>query len=493
MFFWFFRRPAPGFHTWQTSALRVSIATADRGDPTPSVAGHGRGSQGLAAAALLPLLLAVAIAGCTPTDPSPVSTDEPESTDPSTARPLCIVASGDTHGWIIPCGCTSSQSGGLLRRGTYIQEQRKAADVVVVDVGGAADGTAPYQRARFRAILDGEQAMKLAVHNLGAAEVAFGPDVLRELQQETGVRFVSANARQSDGTPIAAPWHLVSENQSAPRLLLTGVLSPDFATSDILVTEPADAILGVLKNVNQDYDRLIVLAYLPIDQLRSLAETLPEADVIIGGPTGQALSPERIGQTLVLSATNKGKFLAEVTYAPGDGPPSGRIVEMSPVFPDDEQQTENLTAFRQFLEERDFEAGESGFADRTRLAAVGHQQIAGTESCRDCHAETHTHWAGTGHAEAWQRLLHEGAHVDPYCQQCHTTGYGLTGGFVSVRQSADRTQTGCESCHGPSSAHVADSAVRTPFDARGICLKCHDPENSPHFEFDSYWEQVRHE
>src|ERR1700745_4371010 len=33
-------------------------------------------------------------------------------------HPLVLVVSGDTAGWIVPCGCTSNQSGGLLRRGS---------------------------------------------------------------------------------------------------------------------------------------------------------------------------------------------------------------------------------------------------------------------------------------------------------------------------------------------------------------------------------------
>jgi 2',3'-cyclic-nucleotide 2'-phosphodiesterase (5'-nucleotidase family) len=34
---------------------------------------------------------------------------------------LHILTSGDTSGWITPCGCTSNQSGGLERRATLIQ------------------------------------------------------------------------------------------------------------------------------------------------------------------------------------------------------------------------------------------------------------------------------------------------------------------------------------------------------------------------------------
>ncbi len=44
--------------------------------------------------------------------------------------------------------------------------------------------------------------------------------------------------------------------------------------------------------------RSIVLAYVPEDELRQFAEALPEADAVVGGPTGQPVSPRQAGPTL---------------------------------------------------------------------------------------------------------------------------------------------------------------------------------------------------
>ncbi len=55
-------------------------------------------------------------------------------------RPLVVVASGDTAGWIVPCGCATNQSGGLPRRAACVGRLRRQADVVLVDVGGAVQG-----------------------------------------------------------------------------------------------------------------------------------------------------------------------------------------------------------------------------------------------------------------------------------------------------------------------------------------------------------------
>ena len=406
----------------------------------------------------------------------------------STRQSVCVVASGDTHGWIIPCGCTSNQSGGLLRRASFVTQRSESSLVIPVDVGGAADGTAPYQQERFKAILRGEQAMGLKAHNVGQAELAFGTSVLTELAAETGVTFVSANTTINGRHPFTT--HMTYQ-QGGISIVAIGVVSPQFAVADVEVSEPANAILNVLGSLESRPDFVVVLAYLPLDELRQLAESLPEVDVIFGGPTGQALKPEVIGRTMLVSATNKGKFLATATFTGVGQPIVGDVVELSPIFSDDELQISNLKQFRKFLEERDFSASESGFVDAKAIPVDA--KVAGSQSCRECHEETNNHWDTIAHSHAWQTLQHEGAHVDPACQQCHTTGYGLPEGFATMKSGAMRQNVGCESCHGPSAAHVANAEIRTPFDATGSCRKCHDEENSPLFDLETYWEKVKHE
>src|SRR5438094_573401 len=75
------------------------------------------------------------------------------------SKPLYLVASGDTAGWLMPCGCTSNQSGGLLRRATYLDALRGKGAVIYVDAGGAPGGTSGYQKLKFESILAGEKKM----------------------------------------------------------------------------------------------------------------------------------------------------------------------------------------------------------------------------------------------------------------------------------------------------------------------------------------------
>ena len=272
-----------------------------------------------------------------------------------------VVISGDTAGWLAPCGGASNQSGGLLRRGSYVRDLRQQADVVVADVGGAPAGRSAYDRLKFQAILQGEAALGTVAHNIGAAEAALGAEFLRKCAGEpeasapgrndiedrnNTVPLLSANVRDQQGHLVGEAIHLV--RAGTHRLALVGVMSPRYAAAGLQVTAPQQAVLDAIRSAPGPYDALIVLAYMPEDELRQLAEALPEADVVAGGPTGQPLAPELVGPTLLVSATRQGKFLVRLDAPPpgAAGRWSGRVEELDGRFPDDPRQTANLNQFR---------------------------------------------------------------------------------------------------------------------------------------------------
>jgi 2',3'-cyclic-nucleotide 2'-phosphodiesterase (5'-nucleotidase family) len=139
----------------------------------------------------------------------------------------------------VPCGCASNQSGGLPRRGAYVEglREERGERPVVLDAGGAPGGTSPYDRVRFEAILRGKAAMGIVAHNIGAAEAALGPDELRRLARDHGAPFVSANVREPSGATVA-PSHVMVETGSW-RVLVTGVLDAEFATPELRVRRRA--------------------------------------------------------------------------------------------------------------------------------------------------------------------------------------------------------------------------------------------------------------
>jgi hypothetical protein len=403
---------------------------------------------------------------------------------------LAVVVSCDTAGWIVPCGCSSKQAGGLPRRATYVQRISATADVLLADAGGAPGGTSPYDRAKFEYVLRGEAAIHCAAHNIGAAEAKLGADELRRLGEKVHAPFVSTNVRDARGEPIAV-GHRIVERGSA-RVAILGVLSPKFVAAGLKIDDPAEAVLRLVSTLKGKYDVLLVLAYLPEDELEALASRIPEADLVVGGPTRQSIAPRRSGPTVWGATTNKGKFLVHLERSAKGSVWDGKIIELDTAYEDDATQIANLTAFREELSRADFSAAETSFSQLPSGNLPADFQIAGTEACETCHAADCESWRGSRHGNAWQTLLDKGAQMDPYCQHCHTTGYGLPGGFSSLRTGAERVNIGCENCHGPSQAHARRPSVKTLYDARDRCVHCHDHENSPKFNYASFWDQIAH-
>jgi hypothetical protein len=407
-------------------------------------------------------------------------------------KQIALVASGDTAGWLTPCGCSSNQSGGLLRRATYLGNIEETAEIVLVDVGGAAAGNSTYDRLKFEAILSGELAMGLAVHNLGASEAALGPEYLREVAKRLHVPFISANLRDAAGKRVTEPYHMI--RVCGRKLAIVGVLAMQFQSAGCRISEPRQAVLDLLAEIREKYDSLIVLAYLPEAELRAFAAELPEADLVIGGPTGQCLAPVKVGPLQLASATNKGKFLVSFTAEPNAASLkwTGGVLEMTEKYSDEAEQTKNVTAFRERLAAKDLSAEQSGLGPLSTITFPKQFQIAGSARCQECHAAEFKQWESSSHHHAFETLTSKGAQMDSYCQRCHVNGFGWDGGFVSAKKAVGHTHVGCEDCHGPSLPHVSNAKIKTPLAAKEQCALCHDHENSPEFEYGKYWPKIAH-
>jgi len=139
----------------------------------------------------------------------------------------------------------------------------------------------------------------------------------------------------------------------------------------------------------------------------------------------------------------------------------------------------------------------------------------GSDKCKSCHKEAYAIWKKTPHSHAYQTLVKaekpSNRQFDPECIVCHTVGFGVVSGFVSEVKTAHLKDVGCESCHGPASAHVsnpndADWQKRiNPWrhlpkgkreDAMDqMCQKCHDIDNDVTWTgggFARKWPKIAH-
>ena len=114
----------------------------------------------------------------------------------------------------------------------------------------------------------------------------------------------------------------------------------------------------------------------------------------------------------------------------------------------------------------------------------------GTQACRDCHEdEFNSYQAFAKKARSFASIEKMRPHLTPAefqgCLQCHTTGYGLPGGFRSELETPGLRNAGCEVCHGPGSRHVAtgEAADIKGRLTRSDCETCHNEARVAAFGF----------
>jgi hypothetical protein len=168
--------------------------------------------------------------------------------------------------------------------------------------------------------------------------------------------------------------------------------------------------------------------------------------------------------------------------------------------------------------------------------------FVGSEACKSCHPGEYKQYAETKHSHAYDALEKiakrpENRQFDGECIICHTVGFEYQGGYRNANESAHLKHVGCENCHGPGSGHRANPtdprflalmspwktapddklpskalleelAAKKPLDrgsirvpekqarvmntVRGMCMKCHDHENDPKFDFEAYMPHIYH-
>jgi hypothetical protein len=407
-----------------------------------------------------------------------------------------VVLSGDTRGFLVPCGCTSKQFGGLPRRATYLAGA--PSDLTLyVDAGGGLHRATDYDRLKGEFLWRGLVQMKLAAANLGASEIALGLETLRS--RAPGVPFVSTNVVERESGKTVVPGE-VRVTVAGTKVILLGICSKTYKAGDGLrVDDPQEAIRRALARLRPEAELLFLLAHAPEDELQSLAAAFPELDAVLGTGPSQPIPPRLVEErTLLAAASNKGKFVAEIPWSttaePGRwkaGP--GKIIELSEQYVDDPAQAQLVKDFEAALRTASLPPEKTGETVPLLAGLPAGYRYAGSAACEACHTPESHIWKDSKHANGMETLRAKGFDADPYCLRCHTTGYGGPGGYRTAAETPALGGIGCESCHGPSQAHAtAPLREKTPARALQACLSCHDPENSPTFAAEVFWPRIVH-
>ena len=494
------------------------------------------------------------------------------------AKPdLVIVFSGQMHGYLQPCGCSYPQWGGLTRRYNFIHSLwEKGWPVVAVDLGEIASTHGSQAMLKYVTSMNALDAMRYDAFGLGLNEMkptweklahfAISDKQRRTIAtnlvgtQKEGEEFFELGARQfriiDRVTPAVGIYNLIdAQIQEQVKDPGCKFLPPAQTLANVMTRVQSDQNIKIKPVVNivlyqgTDDDREAVDFVKKFDklreELRKLNKEIPPMPIVLClSEQSEPPAPKRVNTTSIYSVGHKGRYIGVIgLFSQGQGPDKQyqskfELVPIGSEYDTDPGQVKDHPVMK-LLEEYAKQVKKEDFVGRfPRVPHVLQVQFkdyglkepptyAGSDSCKSCHAQSYTVWAQLKHAHAFKKL--EDAknpslrQFDSECVKCHVVGFEYRSGFADRKNAAagvDLTNVGCESCHGPGSAHVdspknkelhkamnpystrADkvpaNVVKSIYFARktresdSFCQRCHDQDNDVHWDFDKSWPKIVH-
>ena len=463
-------------------------------------------------------------------DPPPGDEKLPEIFQGWPKPKLAIVISANQNGYIEPCGCIGleNQKGGLSRRATFLKELREQGwPLVLVDGGSLVRYSGPQAVLKYRAMIG--MLTKIGYHGLafGTGDLRLpATELLVDIVEEKNP-FVVANVSLAGDFSDKLTPDFREVEVAGVKVGITAIFGKEFqeeiSSSEIAFQDPVAALTRVLPKMRSKCDKLILLSHATPEETEALAKKFPDFDVIV--TSGGAIEPPTTAtqidghEQMIVDIGQKGAYVGVVgLFDDAKQPWRYERVPLDHRFKDSPEGKKMMVDYQRQLEL-------TGFAG-LGLKPVPHPSgstFVGSDTCSDCHSTAHDIWKKTPHSHATDVIVspperfEPPRHFDPECLSCHVTGweaqkyYPFVGGYLDLEKSKHLHHVGCENCHGPGSAHVAAEeeeaadATLTKFrDQMRIsketmkksfergCNKCHDQDNDPNFEFDKYWEKVKH-
>lgn len=446
-----------------------------------------------------------------------------------------LIISGEQHGYLEPCGCTAGQRGGLARRLDLIERLRKQGwPLALVDLGSLAnDPVAPFphnmggleeSRIRYGIALRALEMMGYDAVALSADDLKLGvQEVMALYLNPPGpkLKVVSANVTPDKtlGAELLVP--MVRTKAGPVDIGITAVIAPENfealndPVKDLMLAyqAPENVLSGVLAELERDTHMQVLLVQGPEEYAKRLAAAHPGFEVIVA--KSRSVDPPKESETLndgktqLIMVGQKGQNVGVLGLYQGADPTKRFRYQMLDLHSRFNGKTEAMRKLvdEDFQEELRNNQVLQTYVRRPYVFFDGPTgaSYVGAETCKQCHPNTYAKWASTGHARAYEALTSNpkrNREFDAQCVGCHTTGFEYEGGFVSAETTPLLKGNQCENCHGPGSNHAANPTdpaitrtmhrVASDFDKNQRCIRCHSEDDSPKFNFGTYWPKILH-
>lgn len=422
-----------------------------------------------------------------------------------------LLLTGQTFGYLQPCGCSYPQYGGLVRRYNVVKMlEKKGWKVAGVDLGEIYPPKAELAaqaREKFKTTLRAQELMNYQDFGLGIPEMKMplvhglaemlalniknprpvsldlkDPNKVFEALAVRSYDIIDAGKNKVGVSALVGP---------SVAKQMAGAKDVEFFANDAIIP----ALLPALAKNNVDV--VVLLVHGTQQEAEDIAKAcfkerqknpgLPNVDLIVHTsdfdtpPARPQLVPGT--NTRIIYPGHKGKdigILGLFRKAGGGFELKYELVHLGPEFDTPEAQKKGHPLM-QLMEDYTANVKNSNFLEQYRslltdhptqrdpvIQAAGGAKYVGSEVCANCHPNAAKVWATTGHSHAYKRL--EDAkepglrQFDPECIACHTVGFKHRTGFYDPPADANAKQiekhntklhnVGCESCHGPGSMHA---------------------------------------
>ncbi|VTT98401.1 Probable cytochrome c-554 OS=Planctomyces maris DSM 8797 GN=PM8797T_17674 PE=4 SV=1: Cytochrome_C554 [Gemmataceae bacterium] len=445
-------------------------------------------------------------AGKEPTiDGRPLFADWPKGQKPEVA----IVLTGQTFGFLQPCGCSRPQMGGLERRAVFLNSLKaKGWSVVGFDLGdlyphkSAIDDQA---RLKYKFTMDALREMDYVAVGVGKTDFAAGIDKLLgeyAVQKEQAPYLLAGNLmgmandkpqpREERYPPPPGskrPMVGLAElaNVGGATVGVVGVVGKSLA-EEVKKEDPSvtfadnGAILkGAVAALDAQEKKPLVNVLLyqgTSTEAGLLAAAWPQFQIVLC----QADDPEppqfpataNGGRTLIVQVGHKGRYVGVVGVfkkAGGGLDLRYQLVPLTEDFltPGKEDEARKANFVLPLLETYSETVRDRKFLVRVPKAPHPAQiqmpkmnlSFVGSEKCQNCHQAQFAKWKETPHSHALDALEKiakrpSQRNFDGECVQCHVVGLHYKTGYEDQKATPHLAHVGCESCHGPGSGHMTN-------------------------------------
>jgi hypothetical protein len=443
---------------------------------------------------------------------------------------LLLVFTGFMNGYIEPCGCAGrdQMKGGLSRRHSMFKELMKNNwEYAAIDAGNINKGFGLQEELKYNFVIDESmRLMKYGAIGIGNNELRFPTEVLLLYTVDvpnSPKYYTSANIAILAFNPdVVKPYRVIS--QAGLKIGIVSViassLQKDLNNKEIICADAVDKLREILPKLNNEKcNKKVLIIHGSDTEVTTIINFFPdEFDYIIGSntPAEPPIQPNFVGKSMLIEVGEKGKFAVAIgLYDDSKTPFRYQRIPIDFRYKNSEDVLKRMQLYQNQLEKTGLNGLGIKPIDDSRVEVCG--KYSGTKQCIDCHEEVHKIWRKSKHASAWNALSKESipARVnDPECIACHVVGWNrkertpYKNGFIGQKATPELINVGCESCHGPCENHIkaeqgADikfqeklrKAIKlsaTDNNVKKICIECHDGDNSPHFDFKTYWEKIKH-